>query len=142
MYRSRKTKKKYNPEQAIKRHAKGVSHCPFCNNQVEIVKNANYFQVVKNGFPYDYWEFMNVTDHLMVIPKRHILSIAELNDEERSEWVSLIAEYENNGYNIYLREKENTTKSVPHQHTHLIKTSNEQAKLFVYARRPYLTFKK
>lgn len=142
MYRTRKTNNKYHPEQAIKKHAKGIAHCPFCNNQVEIVENAKYFLVVKNGFPYDFWEFMNVLDHLMVIPKRHILSIAELNDKERSEWVSLVADYESHGYNIYLREKENTTKSVPHQHTHLIKTSNKKASFYVYSRRPYLAFKK
>ncbi len=141
MYRSRKTKNKYNPEQAIKRHALGVSHCPFCNKHIEVVKQAKYFLVVVNGFAYDYWELMNVEDHLMIIPVRHILSIAELTDKERIEWVSLVAYYESRGYNIYLREKDNITKSVPHQHTHLIKTKNKHAKFFVYLRRPYFTFK-
>jgi hypothetical protein len=37
------------------------------------------------------------------------------------EYAQLIADFEAQGYSMYLRAPANTTKSVAHQHTHLIK---------------------
>lgn len=143
MYRSRKTRKRYNPTKQFKSLTSGEEKCPFCEISSEtIVKKTRYHSVIKNIYSYQYWEAMNVLDHLMIVPNRHIETISELNKTEQAALIQLIADYEKQGYNVYAREKANTMKSVPHQHTHLIKTNNKRASLYFHSRRPYLVIKK
>ena len=85
---------------------------------------------------------MDVTDHLMIIPKRHVDSMSDLSKEEKLDLINLMADYEAKGYNVYSREKESNMKSVVHQHTHLIKTKNNKAHFVLYFRKPYFLVKK
>jgi diadenosine tetraphosphate (Ap4A) HIT family hydrolase len=143
MYRSRKSTLKYNPDKTRESLQKLDKLCPFCSLPSEqIVKRYKDFLVVKNLYGYQFWEFMDVTEHLMIIPKRHIQSIVELSKTEKQELIDIMGEWEDSGYNVYLREKESAMKSVPHQHSHLIKTKNKVAKFALYIRRPYLVVKK
>lgn len=98
--------------------------------------------VVPNRYPYHFWEFMSVTDHLMAIPKRHVESLHELDKDEQSEIMGVFADYQARGYNIYAREAGSPAKSVPHQHTHMIKTNNVRARLYFYLRKPYFLFRR
>jgi ATP adenylyltransferase len=97
--------------------------------------------VVKNIYGYTVWELMDVQDHLMIMPKRHVESIFEFTKQEKTETIELIAEYEKKGYNTYARARDNIIKSVPHQHTHLIKTKNKHARFFIFSRKPYFIWK-
>ncbi len=142
MYRNRKTTKKYKPTESRKKIESGRKPCPFCQNIADTALEATkYNYVVENIYAYQYWEFLNVTEHLMIVPKRHIKSLGDLSDDEKVDTINLMAKYENNGFNVYARQELNVMKSVPHQHTHLIKTDNRRAKLFLYLKRPYLVLK-
>lgn len=143
MYRSRKVNKQYSPRKSIEQLRTGKKRCPFCHpEESETVYQGNLLRIVINPFPYEFWEFMKVTDHLIIVPTRHVESLHEYTHTERSELIDVIAKYQEQGYNIYARADINTLKSIPHQHTHLLKTSNKQAVLFVYLRKPYLLFRR
>lgn len=76
-----------------------------------------------------------------MVPKRHVLSLKELTDEEKLDHMNIIAAYEAEGYNIYARSVDSSTRSVPHQHTHLIKASGKRAKAVLFLQKPYFLFK-
>jgi diadenosine tetraphosphate (Ap4A) HIT family hydrolase len=64
------------------------------------------------------WDRSHVTDHIMVVPKRHIEGVAEFTIEEQQEYVAALASYERSGYAFYTRNPGAATKSIPHLHTH------------------------
>ncbi len=97
--------------------------------------------VVTNLYPYRYWEFMDVIDHLMVVPKRHVTAISEFTKAEKLEFLELLSRYEGSGYNVYARAEENVMKTIPHQHTHLIKTKAKTAKAVMFTKQPYFVWK-
>lgn len=143
MYRSRKQHKNYRPDTLKKSLQTGLEACPFCNyGDREVIYSTELFNVFNNNFAYQFWEFMTVIDHLMIVPKRHVESISELNNKERLDMMEIIGRYESNGYNVYAREKNSSMKSVPHQHTHLIKTDNRRARVAFFLKKPYILVKK
>lgn len=132
-----------------KSHQKYVSFpkhttCPFCekSSKKESIAETKYTRVVPNRVHYDVWELRNVVDHLLVLPKRHVLSLHDLTDAEKLDVMNVISEYESNGYNLYARAASNAQRSVPHQHTHLIKTAGKPGSFMFYIRRPYFMFKR
>lgn len=106
-----------------------------------ILRETEHAVIVKNRTLYDYWEMQKVTDHLMVIPKRHVASLAELTSEERLDVMNLCAEYEAQSYNIYARGVKSNRRSMAHQHTHLIKIDDKETKFYLAIRKPYFLFK-
>ena len=143
MYRSRKTAKTYNPQQTKKQLVSNQVDCPFCPplNEV-VVEETAHNHSMHNKYSYQYWEFMHVLDHLMIVPRRHVERLSELTDEEKIDTINVIAKYEDLGYNVYARESTSAVKSVPHQHTHLIKTANRKARIYLYLSRPYLIWRR
>ena len=138
MYRSRKTTKKYNPAMTRKRLEAKQVVCPFCElGGRKVKKNGEHVMVIDNLFPYEHWDQRNVVEHLLLIPKRHVLTLGELTDEERIEITGAMAEYEAAGYNIYWRAETNASRSVPHQHTHLFKLGDKQTRAMLYTKHPY-----
>jgi diadenosine tetraphosphate (Ap4A) HIT family hydrolase len=99
--------------------------CIFClipDEQPEtIVEETANMLVVENRFGYYVWEGCEVTEHLMVLPKRHRSKLSEFTTKEQQEWTALCAAYEEKGYSLYTRSPENITKSIAHHHTHFIK---------------------
>lgn len=94
-------------------------------------------------YAYDLWEFREVTDHLMIIPRRHVHTMSELNPEEREEIMNLMCEFEGQDYNVYARSSVSVQRSVAaHQHTHLIKTTGPLAKGGFYWKKPYILWKR
>lgn len=79
-----------------------------------------------------------MTHHLMVIPKKHVAHLSNLPATERHAIMDLIAKYEEHGYDVYLRSPVNPTRSVTHQHTHLIKTEKKLSNFIFFIARPYL----
>jgi diadenosine tetraphosphate (Ap4A) HIT family hydrolase len=101
--------------------------CSFCaidhpdNTVVKIVEQYDDFWVIKNAFPYALFDSIEVADHLLVVPKKHAESIAELDKHERQKLIEILSRYEALGYSIMARGPGNNAKSMFHQHTHLIK---------------------
>lgn len=83
------------------------------------------------------WDMRRVTEHLMVVPKRHVQSLADLTSEERSGIMDIIAEYEGKEYNVYARARNSAMRSMGHQHTHLIKTSGRITRGVIFFKKPY-----
>lgn len=133
-YHSRKTRKRYNSFPA-------ATECHFCDPQTHaegIALETAHAHVVINRTFYDQWELRRVVDHLLVLPKRHVLSLQELNEAERLDIMNIIADYEGKGYEIYARSPVSHTRSVPHQHTHLIKTGGKTGRGLLFWRKPYI----
>jgi diadenosine tetraphosphate (Ap4A) HIT family hydrolase len=117
--------------------------CHFCDERhiSSIVKHTKLSLVIKNRTFYDLWELRPVTDHLMVIPRRHVHTLKEMTTAERLDIMELIAEYEAQGYNVYARGAHSKQRSVHHQHTHLIKTEDKQGRVSLFIKRPYFLIK-
>ena len=135
-------------ELTYKRHLNNQAsdECQFCaikKGDKQFISATKYFKVIRNIFAYSIWDGQTVTDHLMVLPKRHIDNIASFSAAEGTEFLKLISRYEKQGYNIYARAPASVIKSVAHQHTHLIKTKGAAKKLIFLIRLPvYFRFVK
>jgi ATP adenylyltransferase len=141
MYRSRKTTKAYNPGKTSKQLTAGEVPCPFCElDDRPVHKDGEAMRVVPNKHPYEYWDKRGVIEHLLLIPKRHVESLSELTDKEKVEAIELMSEYESAGYSVYWRSKTNGERTVPHQHTHLIKVNNVSPHLSIYSEKPYFVW--
>ncbi|MFI5275309.1 MAG: HIT family protein [Candidatus Saccharimonadales bacterium] len=119
-----------------------TEHCILCEIDKadhSFVSQSKYFKIVRNRFPYAVWDFQRVSDHLMVVPRTHTDSLASLSKEARLEFVELISEYESHGYHVYARATHSDTKSIAHQHTHLIKCYGPTSKLAFYILKPYVS---
>lgn len=114
--------------------------CNFCRPDMkeQVLFENKTMYVVANRVAYDMFEDRKVTDHLMVIPKKHHDSIQTFNNEEKCDAMDVIGEYEANGYSVYARGLGSPTRSVKHQHTHLIKLVDRPSRIIVYARKPYV----
>jgi diadenosine tetraphosphate (Ap4A) HIT family hydrolase len=116
--------------------------CHFCRiagNEPLIAENKT-MMVVKNRVSYDIFEDRKVIDHLLVIPKNHHDSINTFSNDERLDAMKIMGEYEALGYSVYARGMGSATRSVKHQHTHLIKLVEKPSRLIIYARKPYVLF--
>ena len=133
----RKTHKKYKANN-------DKSRCPFCTPETvaKSVLTTELCYVVPNITKYDVWELHDVTDHLLILPKRHVTKLQELTDQERLDIMNIAAKYEAKGYNVYARGKNFVKRSQEHQHTHLIKATNKRPWIFFYLSKPYFVFKK
>jgi diadenosine tetraphosphate (Ap4A) HIT family hydrolase len=120
---------------------KQTSGCPFCDPaeiDYRLIEQTDHAYLIPNETPYDVWEHHKVLEHLMVIPKRHVPHLGELEDAELLDVMRLIAKYEAAGYNVYARGISSPRRSVGHQHTHLIKIDQKMPRVSVYMRRPYI----
>jgi diadenosine tetraphosphate (Ap4A) HIT family hydrolase len=93
--------------------------------------------VMPNRVSYDVFEERRVKHHLMVVPKRHVETLADFTKKEKLDYMTLIGEYEKQGYNIYARGVGSISRSVAHQHTHLIKLIDKKSSLIVFTRKPH-----
>lgn len=132
--RNRKQQKAYN------RYRGPLTSCQFCdlNRDVNhVVAERNLFWVISNLFPYHVWDGSRAGDHLLLIPKRHVDSVAHFTDEEKMEYMEILGEYEQEGYSSYARAPQNGHKSVVHQHTHLIEVGKSITSQ-LYLRKPFI----
>lgn len=147
------TRKPSNERQYIKWRAERsklrVKTCIFCDivahqggQENQIIEEAKHCLVIKNRFSYDTWDGCGLEEHFMIIPKRHVASLGELSHEEKIDYMDLETRYEENGYSLYARSPGNKTKSVTHQHMHLMKIDNVSKKWMIYLRRPHVLWMK
>lgn len=130
-------------EIAYKKHRKSNASkgCPFCHfyfGDGEVVRETKHFWIAKNIFGYSIWEGLNVLDHLLITPKEHCDSLHHFTPAELKEYAELVAEYDEAGYSTYTRSFRNISKSIPHQHTHLMKLGRRHAKVSIYLQKPYV----
>lgn len=120
-------------------HKQTNMQCPFCDlKQIKrVVEQTNEMLVIENHIPYDVFEGGPVTEHYMIIPRRHHKTFSSLSDTERLDYMEVLARYEDAGFNAYTRTTSSKTRSVEHLHTHLIKTPHARPKLWLYIQKPY-----
>ena len=108
--------------------------CTFCDKQnlAKAVKETDTVYVIPNRVKYDMFEGLRVLDHLLVVPKEHRETVGVFTDKEKQEVMEIIGYYEAQGYHFFGRGKQSITRSVSHQHTHLIKVENKWPFLFMY----------
>ncbi len=141
MYHYRNTRSKYRQHNSGDRKHDTCTFYRTIQEGIKDIENAETMVVIPNRVSYDVFEGRTVTDHLMIIPKRHLESLNDFTDKEALEMFRLTAKYEQLGYNVYARGKGSVTRSVQHQHTHLIKTNNKINRFLFYIRRPYFLIK-
>jgi len=137
-----KTRRKYASHNKSDR-AKNL--CAFCgdeNLESRLVEKTKTMRIIPNRVSYDIFEGLRVEDHLMIVPIRHVEGIAEFTDQEKCEMTDLLGKYEQLGYSMYARGVGSISRSVKHQHTHLIKLSNTLPKFSLYMRKPYILIHK
>jgi diadenosine tetraphosphate (Ap4A) HIT family hydrolase len=94
--------------------------CPFCNITNPVLENEHTFAI--------YDKFPVNPGHLLFIPKRHVDSYFDLEDEEKKSVSSLLEEgkklvdetYQPDGYNIGINVGEAAGQTIFHVHVHLI----------------------
>ena len=132
MYRSTKNENSYHE------YKTGEKGCYFCEPEPHvIVLKTNNFYISKNNFPYDFWDGQKVTDHLLVVSKKHLSALDSQNSVILLEYGQLINDYSNKGYDIYTRFPNNPSRSQVHFHTHLIKTDGKKIKSLQFNFNPY-----
>ncbi|MES2971444.1 MAG: HIT domain-containing protein [Patescibacteria group bacterium] len=138
-YRSNKQTKAY--DKHLSKAKNNSNKCDFCaidRSHKQFVSETSSFMVVHNIFPYSLWDNQPVLDHLMLIPKQHTDTLADITPEAASEFVRTISKYEQKGYDIYARAPGSVMKSVTHQHTHLIKLARRKVRGLIYFEKPHL----
>lgn len=138
--RSAAQQRSYDKHRASKKSQPEV--CDFCEinySSDQFVSETKFFKVIRNIFPYSYWDHQLVADHLMIVPKKHTDTLSGIAKEAAVEFVQLITDYEKNGYNVYARAPQSNIKSIVHQHTHLIKPDGKKViKTVIYRAKPYV----
>ncbi|MEA5115943.1 MAG: HIT family protein [Geobacteraceae bacterium] len=96
--------------------------CPFCNLEPSRIFADNEHAVaIYDGFPVN-------PGHVLIIPKRHVVSLFEVTKEERAALFDLlddvrcrlIAERKPDGFNIGINDGAAAGQTVFHLHIHLI----------------------
>lgn len=116
------------------------SDCPFCDTTAEVrkvIEESAHALVIQNLFPFDIWDGCTVTDHLLVIPREHADSLQKLSPDARTDMMNLYAKYEAQGYNVYSRAPQSSSRTYPHIHTHLIKITGQPAAAISYTKEPH-----
>lgn len=99
-----------------------IEKCPFCRIQKEAVfAESEHFLALYNIAPI-------LPGHSLVIPKRHVESLMDLNDSELSEFMIfgrnvakiLIKAFKTPSFNWTIQEKEEAGQTIAHLHMHII----------------------
>lgn len=136
--RRRADEKRYRQFRKTKPQTDRCDFCAFTPDDTQVRAEGKALWVANNLFPYSIWDGHEVEDHAMVIPKRHVEGIHELTEAEQCELIQTIASYEARGYSVYARAPINQQKTVPHQHTHLIKLCGKPKRLHIASKKPYI----
>lgn len=132
-------------EKLYRKHQKHVDSatCSFCaidEGHAQFVRGTKSFKVIRNRFPYTFWDGQDVVEHLMIVPRTHSATLSFSNDKQKIEYADLLTQYEKSGYNIYARANQSVMKSIPHQHTHLIKPTGPVRRFVLAIRKPLIRF--
>jgi diadenosine tetraphosphate (Ap4A) HIT family hydrolase len=115
--------------------------CEFCRvneGDPQFVTATKSFKVIHNRFPYTFWDDQQVADHLLIVPKEHTDSLASFTPEQAVEYLALIGDYEKNGYHVYARAVKSASRTITHQHTHLIKGVGKTQRFVLQITNPHV----
>lgn len=138
--RSRKEELKYRKYQKESRADASKVKCLFCDineNHEQFLSQTKHFKIIKNIFGYSIWDNQLVAQHLMIVPKKHTTKLGNLPSDAANEFLAIIDKYEDLGFNFYARSPGSIIKSIPHQHTHLIKPAGKRRRLILFLVKPY-----
>ncbi|MEA3210755.1 MAG: hypothetical protein QOE70_3812 [Chthoniobacter sp.] len=99
-----------------------TSDCPFCNlADDQCVLDSEDVRAFRDSFPIS-------KGHTLVIPRQHVASIFDLEDDELAAIWSAVSqvrrrlqkEFNPNGFNIGVNDGEAAGQTVAHAHVHLI----------------------
>ena len=99
-----------------------ATQCPFCNIPVDRIIDSNrYGIVIRDGFPVS-------PGHTLIIPRNHISSWFDLNNDEKIGLLELQTraqliieeQFKPDGYNIGINDGPAAGQTIPHLHMHLI----------------------
>lgn len=97
--------------------------CVFCEyttgDTSYVLQEYSHFLLTTNRFPYAVWDDRQVTNHRMLIPKRHLMKLRDFTSDESTEFLQLLSEFEDQGFSVYSRAQQDPSRSITHQHTHL-----------------------
>lgn len=120
--------------------------CPFCEMVTmpneDVLEETKHCLIINNPYGYDLWDECGVEQHWLIIPKRHVVSLHELTDDERLDYMQQVGRFADEGYSLYARAPGTVTGSVAHQHMHLIKIDNKRKKFLLYLRKPHVVVMK
>lgn len=137
MHHYRKTRKRYATFNAGDRRSTGCTLCKEVDGDKVTYQNDTMF-IIPNRVAYDMFEGRKVIDHLMVIPKHHRSSFAAFSEQEMIDHMKIVGQYEPDGYNVYSRGVGSISRSVDHQHTHLIKLADTKPRFVFFAEKPHI----
>lgn len=115
----------------------GCVFCAIAKGHPQYVSETKHLKVIRNQTPYSLWDGQGVLDHLMIVPKQHTNKLGDLSGDAAKEFFALVEQYEEQNYNLYARSVHSTVRSIPHQHTHLIKLDGKQRKFLMMVRKPW-----
>lgn len=141
MHHFRKSLKAYESHRQADRSKPDCTLCPD-RNVGKVLYQGNTMYVLKNRVMYDMFDGRRVEDHLLVMPLLHKSRTADFTDEEQLELLAIVGEYEAKGYNFYGRGVDSPTRSVKHQHTHLIKLAAKKPRYIIAVSKPYIVLSK
>lgn len=118
--RSRKVERAYQEYARTKPDKSGCDFCHIGKDAVQFVTGHEHFKVIRNLFPYARWDNQEVKEHLLIVPNDHIVSLKHLDVAACNEYVELVSNYEFKGFSVYARAPGSVSRSIPHQHTHLL----------------------
>ena len=134
--RTMKTQRAYNTYRMSSKFSGGCVYC--ASGEIEVEKRFDHFLLVPSKFKYEIWDDHPVTQHYLIIPRRHVMSIREFSDLEKQEYVSLLSRYETEGYSFYSRAPSDPARSVTHFHTHLLMIGPELVDAMLYLHKPHV----
>lgn len=103
------------------------NHCPFCEENLRlyhkepILKETQYWLLTKNQWPYQHTKH-----HFLLIYKKHVTQLRELDPEAGSELFALVKELENKyqfeggGFSMRFGDTDFSAGTVNHLHVQLI----------------------
>jgi diadenosine tetraphosphate (Ap4A) HIT family hydrolase len=128
MIQNRETRRKYDIKQRydedrvrLRSQHDGVLPCAFCDSRRRRqLESTETMMVVRNDYPYEYFDGRYIKDHFLIVPRRHVAVMNSFTPEERSEYQQLLSKYQLLGYANFTRSAGDEVRSVPlHLHTHL-----------------------
>lgn len=103
-----------------KKFRKTLDKCPFCKiDKEEILEENDSAAILMSRAPY-------VKDHLLVIPKKHVVNLSELDSKERDELFRLVflaqdkIQKIHGDFSTLYREGDKIGKSIPHAHFNIV----------------------
>ena len=96
--------------------------CPFCNLEPDrIIFESDLTFTIRDAFPVS-------PGHTLILPKRHVASIFDLDIMEKAAMLGALEEakkdldreFSPTGYNFGVNDGESAGQTIPHVHVHLI----------------------